>query len=456
MSTDTVVLPGVRASMEHILDAGYRPAAGDVTQLIQGHLEQLKQEALAQGSQFSGHLRIDHELAKNDAIFYATLTAEAREGCLLALEKLSAHSLLFARIGFPGRHVVKPRRWFHKVLLKDQRCLADYSSHVLKSIGSGGSKIVSPTVLRSRRRQRASQIEFIEAAEIVTVRDDLTLLKIPFKDVCNTPLRRYSKVYVRLKGLEKFCTSIGLCGYFVTFTLPARYHPNPKFGTCTWSGASPAEGHEELQHCWRTFQRRFGKIFGVRVQEQHEDGCVHCHSLMWLSPERDADFRKKLEKYFGSSPATKIEMIDVTKASGATYLTKYLQKSFGNPDLANEDQRPAELADAHRATWGGRAIQFFDVKTSGTVWDEIRRLKSQTSLLKHLSPLARELHEAAVASDYSSFLEILLQLRLQKRIKIWYDRRDSGTKFLRGLVIDNQPLETHSVEWKLELKGVGK
>jgi len=183
---------------------------------------------------------------------------------------------------------------------------------------------------------------------------------------------------------------------------------------------------------------------------------VHWHSLMWLSPERDADFRKKLEKYFGSSPATKIEMIDVTKASGATYLTKYLQKSFGNPDLANEDQRTAELADAHRATWGGRAIQFFDVKTSGTVWDEIRRLKSQTSLLKHLSPLARELHEAAVASDYSSFLEILLQLRLQKRIKIWYDRRDSGTKFLRGLVIDNQPLETHSVEWKLELKGVGK
>ena len=427
-----------------------------MTQLIQGYLQQREDDALAQGLESSDHLKIDHELAKKDSIFFATLTYEARLGNSQALEKLSAYSLLFARIGFPCRRVVQPQPWFNNALLKDQRRLADYSEHLLKGIGSGGKKIVSHAVLQSRRRQRAAQIKFIEAAEIVTVRDDLTHFRIPFKDVCNTPERRFAKVYVRLMGLEKFCTSIGLCGYFVTLTLPAKYHPNPKNGKCTWDGASPAEGHAELQRRWRRFQRRFGKSFGVRVQEQHEDGCVHWHALMCIPHESDAEFRNKLEKYFGSSPATKIETIDVSRASGATYLTKYLQKSFGNPDLEKDDQRVAELADAHRATWGGRAIQFFDVPSSATVWDEVRRLKGQMLQLSPLSPLARELQEAAVANDYCSFLKILQQLRAKKGISVWYDRRKSGTEFLRGLFVDDQPLETHAVEWKLELRGVSK
>ncbi|GAA4024701.1 hypothetical protein GCM10022212_22920 [Actimicrobium antarcticum] len=193
---------------------------------------------------------------------------------------------------------------------------------------------------------------------------------------------------------------------------------------------------------------------GVRVEEQHQDGCVHWHALVWIDQARVADFTEKIEKYFGAAPLSKIVEIDPTRASAASYLMKYILKATGaqydgtNADIADTATR----SDAHRATWGGRAIQFFDIKGSATIWDEIRRIRVATPQFNQLSEQGRALHMAATGNQYADFLEVLQTVRGDDAISncaIWYTRRGSGTRKINGMLIDLEAINTHSRAWKL-------
>jgi hypothetical protein len=66
---------------------------------------------------------------------------------------------------------------------------------------------------------------------------------------------------------------------------------------------------------------------------------------------------------------------------------------------------------AHRATWGGRSIQFFDVPSSSTVWDELRRIKENSDEYMKLASDGLELHRCATSNDYGEFLEILSSMQ---------------------------------------------
>lgn len=389
---------------------------------------------------------IDHKRLRQDAIHAAELIYASRRDNVDEAHALSTDAERIARTGLPGAHVKNIGSWFYKAFLRDARQQADLAAHQERSIGKHGMPIVSQVVFNSRQRQLATQKRRMEQQELYYVDEKGDEICLSFSDVWNTPEKRAAKHYVRIKGLEKYCRGLGLAGYFLTLTLPAEYHPNPSMGQSRWSGLTPKQGHDEMQQRWRSFQRRFGKTTGVRVEEQHLDGCVHWHALVWIPPERTAEFSEKLHKYFGEPPASQVVPIDLSRATAASYLMKYVLKATGAEHSSADEAMRAEAAraDAHRATWGGRSIVFFDVAGSSTIWDEVRRIKADSSQHKQLSTAGLLLHHAATSNDYCLFLETLRAINTSstKTCRILYTNTSGASAAIQGLVVEDADIVT--------------
>lgn len=442
-------LPHVLPNWEDLLEQGFKPSPWTITFCIQDEILFRESWASRSRGDIEDAFEIDHDAVRSRAARFANIVSFARIGDEWALRLLGEFAPLFHRIGFPADSVSNLVRWFAKALLRDDRRIADYREMLLGRIGRDGDRIVSRAVLASRRGQLARQRKFIELAEVASRKADGQTLRIPFAEVCNTAEKRFAKAYVRLMGLERRCVDRGLAGFFVTMTLPPHFHPNPSKGENSWDGTSPLEGHAELQRRWRSFQRRFGKVCGVRVAEQHKDGCVHWHALMFVAPERADDFKSRIRKYFGDEPATDIKDHDPKKgATCATYFAKYMIKSTAGSQVIGKDAKTCERADAHRATWGGRCTQFFDVSGSGTVWDELRRIKDPGVSFAGMPSEVHALHAAACGNDYAQFLTWFAPMRAAKRICLAYGERN-GSTYLRGLLIDGALIDTHQVAWTL-------
>lgn len=371
------------------------------------------------------------------------------------------HVLRFT--GIPGPEVTKVARWFRSAITKNARQLADYFAFMMLQIGRDASPIVSPAVLESRERQIQRQTVYANSHKFVTTAESGERLSVKFSDPASNAWRRASKTYTRLKGLDKFCEKLGLKGFFVTITLPGKYHPNPANGKRSWDGSTPVDAHKVgLQDPWRSVQRRFGesggKLIGVRVEEPHNDGCPHWHALIYIEPEREADFLSRMQAAFGTGCATKIVAIDRSLSSGASYLTKYINPHFSKNDDASSLNSPktkkAALYDAYRATWGSRSIQYFDIPGSSTLWDELRRVRPKSAQFKQLSEDGKRLHDYATSNppDYGEFLLLLHEMNAgnEKRIYVLYGQRESGSRFIEGFFVDGQRIETHQKSWTVE------
>jgi hypothetical protein len=364
--------------------------------------------------------------------------------------------------GIPGPDVTNVARWFRRAITKNARQLADYFALLMLQIGREASPIVSRAVLESRERQIQRQTVYANSHRFVTIADSGEQISAKFSDPASDAWRRASKTYTRLKGLDTFCGKLGLKGFFVTITLPGKYHPNPANGKRSWDGSTPVDAHKRLQDTWRSFQKRYGesggKVFGVRVEEPHDDACPHWHALIYIEPEREADFLSRMQAAFGTGCATKIVAIDRSLGSGASYLTKYINPHFVKNDdmssLNNPKAKKAALYDAYRATWGSRSIQYFDIPGSSTLWDELRRVRPKSAQFKQLSEEGKRLHDYATSSppDYGDFLLLLHEMNadIEKRIYVLYGQRESGSRFIRGFFVDGERIETHEKTWKVE------
>ena len=253
---------------------------------------------------------------------------------------------LMAVIGHPPLSSKRPRQWFFKVLLRLERQTSDYMAHCLQEIGSKKSIIVSPEVFLSREKQVQRQKNYAENHQFVTIAEDESVIAVPFLSPEDAEKKRFAKAYVRLKGLDELCTSLDLHGFFVTLTLPPKFHPNPTKGQNSWDGSTPSDGRVQMQKNWANFRRRFheggGKCLGARVLEPHVDGCIHWHLLLYVSEIRIPEFYRKLADAFGAGVATDIRPIDRSRSTGSSYLIKYL-----NPGLSISGDGQVKEVQSH-------------------------------------------------------------------------------------------------------------
>jgi len=109
---------------------------------------------------------------------------------------------------------------------------------------------------------------------------------------------------------------------------------------------------------------------------------------------------------------------------------------------------------AHRSTWGGRSIQFFDLPSSSTIWDELRRIKENSNEQKMLGIDGIAIHSCAISNNYCGFLEMLssMQSGTKNRIKVNYEVSKNGRRKLAGIEIDEIVIKTHTKCWEIQPK----
>ncbi len=339
-----------------------------------------------------------------------------------------------------------------------------------------------------RRESSARNAQMLLGLELV---DDLGN-RYPLADAvaastANPELRRH-ELMTRVRGLEELATAGGMVGWFVTWTLPSRYHAR------LWSGGAnprydrtltPRDGQNELCAQWARarawLHRRSVQWFGLRCVEPHHDGTPHWHLLLWCRPADVALLLKAIYlQAFSESPnepgaaraRLEFKRIDASKGSAAGYVAKYVSKNVdgahvGNVAARDDDGQLALLStDAATAAeriaswsraWGIRQFQFFGLREARVgVWREFRRLREPLQL--HLLEPARLAADGGAFADFVRHLQtVAVELVRDERSDVSmltaYGERKPGR--VLGLQADGgaQAVVTRERVWSIVRKG---
>ena len=275
-------------------------------------------------------------------------------------------------------------------------------------VGSRGrqSRYASCNARWRRAEQLEQQAKWMDETLVV---DTETGEAIPLAKVTRHPRQRRAELHVVTRGMIDCEVAQGRWPYFITLTLPATWHPSPKFGRAKWDGSLPVAGQRELRRRWALARARAKKagigLVGSRFVEPHLDGCVHWHQIMFLADSEVKTTTNILSTVFGDlGPAVRVER--ARSAEGAAkYCMAYSAKTAACGDgqigqhITSDD---LSGVDAWRAAWGIRGFQLFGMKGRLGVWRECRRRlpEDAPAELRELARHARagkfrEFHEAA-------------------------------------------------------------
>lgn len=288
-----------------------------------------------------------------------------------------------------------------------------YRAHNHDIIGSreGQEQVIDANTFRLVSERDARNDEFLKSRVVVKAGEVFTL-----PDLKTQNKNRLNETVSIIKALEGRAKKQGKIFVMLTLTSPPRFHPSPTTykpseGTRNWNYQSAKAGHFYIRDLWNIFKRRLSKrlkfstqesqnknnTFGIRVVEPHKDGAAHWH-VMFFIDESDIKFLVSTAKnvWSWSEKACDVIVQDKSRAdsaSAASYLTKYLMKTYAfqieetttdrNPDNDQQAyQNTAERVMKWRKACRLRAYQPFGFKTKTLQYRKARSLPSLgTSLL---------------------------------------------------------------------------
>jgi hypothetical protein len=168
----------------------------------------------------------------------------------------------------------------------------------------------------------------------------------------NQELQKFNRLYHLTKNIEQLADEAGLTGYFITFTAPANFHPNPMMGRKSYDQANIRNAHIHIQNGWKLIRARLAKagiplspttFFGLRTVEMHQDGCAHWHLMIFTTPENFSVFHKLANKVFPGYNQWEYEVIDKSKGDAASYIFKYIAKAVDSSQFTHAKLNPDSM-----------------------------------------------------------------------------------------------------------------
>lgn len=258
-----------------------------------------------------------------------------------------------------------------------------------------------------RRQQVARNAQSLERTELENEYGQrMKLSDLAAKSTANKAVRR-AELMTRISGFDVIAQDLGHAATFITVTCPSYMHkwtdkgrgvvPNPRY-----AGTTPDEAQAHLSEQWakcRAWLARGSKregrpkveLYGFRVAEPHHDGCPHWHFLLFHAPGQLDAITEGFRRYFLDTVApdepgaqrhrVKVELIDRSKGSAASYLAKYISKNIDGHGVSEDlfgapMVETARRVDAWAATWRIRQFQQLGGPPV-TVWRELRRINTE-------------------------------------------------------------------------------
>lgn len=202
--------------------------------------------------------------------------------------------------------------------------------------------------------KRKSAIENLKKLKVRHLESgrETDMSKIALKNEKN----RVNELYKATINIQKIADIIGCKWLFITLTSPPEFHPNPSKGKCSYRPEIGVKAsHCHINEEWKKIRARLAKkelhacpqgYFGVRTVEPHKDGCLHWHLLIFTKSKNILSIKKEILKSFPRKNQCKIVIQKPGRdaASAATYLYKYISKSFSTEESKpNADEEIADL-----------------------------------------------------------------------------------------------------------------
>ncbi|MCL6372005.1 replication endonuclease [Pectobacterium versatile] len=345
-------------------------------------------------------------------------------------------------------------------------------------------KIISPYVsVRALREFAAAQQRmktFLEQNELESDGDRISL-QTAYESGNSAPKNRRTELMVRLRHTGDFFTSEGYDGYFLTITLPSRYHANRVNGreneNCTV--IDPRSGQEELSRIWRNIHRKFSRenIFsaGFRMVEPNHDGTPHWHCVIWFRPEQAQDALKIFRDRYcardwetiAHNPEIRFQATPIDPERGAAaYCAAYVSKNIDGFQLDTDSEAGLSAVDgATRATAWARLYRIRQFQQFGcvgaTAWRELRRLRQSPDC----DPTLRDFWQAADDGDFGQFIRLSREHGGVSLYRVDADfsgqelrnRWGEKTTKIRGVCLSVSPLtrvQTRTRDWVIVPKQV--
>ncbi|MEQ9936402.1 replication endonuclease [Pectobacterium polonicum] len=345
-------------------------------------------------------------------------------------------------------------------------------------------KKISPYIsIRALREFAAAQQRmktFLENNDLESDGDRISL-ETAYNSGNSCPKNRRTELMVRLRHTGEFFTSEGYDGFFLTITLPSRYHANRINGSendrCTI--IDPRAGQRELSRIWRNIHRKFARdgIFsaGFRMVEPNHDGTPHWHCVIWFRPEQAEGALKIFRDRYcaqdyqtiAHNPEIRFKFLPIDPERGAAaYCAAYVSKNIDGFQLDADSESGLDAIDgAIRATAWARLYRIRQFQSFGcvgaTAWRELRRLRTAPDC----EPVLRDFWQAADEGDFGQFIRLS---REHGGVSIY--RADEGfsgqelrnkwgekTAKIRGICLSASPLvrvQTRTRDWVIVPKQV--
>ncbi|MEI7369117.1 replication endonuclease [Pectobacterium sp. 1950-15] len=339
------------------------------------------------------------------------------------------------------------------------------------------SPYISTRALREFAAAQQRMREFLEKNELESSDGDRISLETAYNSGNSCPKNRRTELMVRLRHTGEFFTAEGFSGYFLTITLPSRYHANHNDGRenrrCTV--INPRVGQEELSRIWRNIHRKFSRdgIFsaGFRMVEPNHDSTPHWHIVIWFRPEQAQDALKIFHDRYcaqdwgtiAHNPAIRFQATPIDPERGAAaYCAAYVSKNIDGFGLDGDLEAGLSAVDgATRATawarlYGIRQFQSFGC-VGATAWRELRR---QRTAPVDCDPALRDFWQAADDGNFGQFIRLSREhggvslYRVDEDFSGHELRNQWGEKTtkIRGVCLSVSPmtrLQTRSRDWTI-------
>ncbi|KFX11094.1 hypothetical protein KP17_16410 [Pectobacterium parvum] len=345
------------------------------------------------------------------------------------------------------------------------------------------SPYISVRALREFSSAQQRMNNFLENYELESSDGDRISLRSAYESGNSCPKNRRTELMVRLRHTGEFFTSEGYDGYFLTITLPSRYHANHVDGreNRRCQVIDPRAGQAELSRIWRNIGRKFARneIFfaGFRFVEPHHDGVPHWHAVVWFHPQQ-ADFALKIlrDRYceqdfseISHNPEIRFRSVPIDPERGAAaYCAAYVSKNIDGFGLDGGDfEADLSAADgATRATAWARLYRIRQFQAFGcvgvTAWRELRRLRTAP---EDCDLVLRDFWRAADEGNFGQFIRLsrehggLTLYRTDEDFSGQELRNQWGEKTskIRGICLSESPLvrvRTRTRDWVVVPKQV--
>ena len=292
----------------------------------------------------------------------------------------------------------------------------------------------SKTAIRDVHARRLANLEYLKSCELENkaTGERIDLISKVMGSISNPEIRRMELMNT-IAGIERYATSVGDVGMFITITTQSKYHPTRQVGKGEnktvqlnhgWNDEAytPKDGQRYLCGIWSKMRTAFKdndlQVYGMRVVEPHHDATPHWHMMLFCKRSQSKQITDIMRRYAmkedgheRGAARNRFEAKHLNKGGAAGHIAKYIAKNIDgyalDDQLDTDTGKPlkdtASAVTAWASTWRIPQFKTIGLPTMGA-YRELRKLPRGVSIASDFDDRVEAARAAADEGEFDFYI----------------------------------------------------